>query len=188
MSIRYEFEPTAVLPEYSEVSIAFTVDRKFVVEAVDEEPDGWRLKEVAVDPPYIKDYDIPEPPIRWLRRDTSNWRVVSAYCGGQRVGGAVVAWKTPNLHFLEGRDDVAALWDLRVSPEWRGRGVGSALFKRAVEYAKSRKCSLLKIETQNINVAACRFYAKMGCRLTEIDPNAYPEFPEETQLVWTLDL
>jgi len=42
----------------------------------------------------------------------------------------------------------------------------------------------MMIETQNINVPACRFYSQMGCRLTAINPFAYPEFPEETQLIW----
>jgi ribosomal protein S18 acetylase RimI-like enzyme len=42
--------------------------------------------------------------------------------------GAVVVLKTPSLTMLEGRDDLAMLWDIRVSPEARGQGVGTALF------------------------------------------------------------
>ena len=46
----------------------------------------------------------------------------------------------------------------------------------------------MKVETQNINVPACRFYARMGCELGTIDRFAYPDLPGETQLLWHLDL
>jgi hypothetical protein len=42
----------------------------------------------------------------------------------------------------------------------------------------------MEIETQNNNVAACRFYAKQGCILSSINPDAYPDFPDEVQMIW----
>ena len=75
---------------------------------------------------------------------------------------------------LGGRDDVAVLWDIRVSPRERGRGTGSALFRAAGDWAGARGFRWLKIETQNVNVPACRFYQKMGCTLGAIDRFAYP--------------
>jgi hypothetical protein len=47
---------------------------------------------------------------------------------------------------------------------------------------------LLKIETQNSNVAACRFYAREGCQLRGIHPGAYADFPDEIQLLWYIEL
>jgi hypothetical protein len=44
------------------------------------------------------------------------------------------------------------------------------------------------VETQNVNVAACRFYARQGCVLTAVDPFAYPALPGEIQLLWYKDL
>jgi ribosomal protein S18 acetylase RimI-like enzyme len=85
---------------------------------------------------------------------------------------------------LEGRDDLAVLWDLRVAPEARGRGVGSALFREVEAWARTRGCRELKVETQNVNVAACRFYAHMGCSLGALNSHAYPEVPDEVQLLW----
>ena len=55
---------------------------------------------------------------------------------------------------LGGRDDLAVLWDIRVSPPERGTGVGSALFRAAEDWAGTRGCTWLKIETQNI-LAGC---------------------------------
>lgn len=96
----------------------------------------------------------------------------------------MIAIKTPGLHMLSGRDDIAVLWDIRVSPRERGRGTGSALFRAAGTWAEARGCRWLKIETQNVNVRACRFYQKMGCTLGGIDRFAYPAQPAEVQLLW----
>jgi hypothetical protein len=41
-----------------------------------------------------------------------------------------------------------------------------------------------KSETQNNNVSACRFYAKQGCVLGGINRYAYPDHPDEAQLLW----
>jgi GNAT superfamily N-acetyltransferase len=145
MSIRYVHQSTDVLSDYGDVSSAFTVRSTFQVEAIERGLGGWRLTEGPVDPPYVKDYDLDkdEGPTRWLRWDTSNWRVILALDGSDRVGGAVVAWNTPGSHFLEGRDDIAALWDIRVQPDRRGRGIGSGMFEEAVSYARSRGCRQL---------------------------------------------
>ena len=89
---------------------------------------------------------------------------------------------------LEGREDLACLWDLRVHPDYRGKGVGHLLFSQAVEWARQKHCLRLKVETQNINVPACRFYARHGCELRGINRYAYGEALDETQLLWYLDL
>jgi len=95
-----------------------------------------------------------------------------------------VARDTPGVHMLENRRDLAVLWDLRVAPARRGAGVGTALFRAAAAHASAHGCRQLKIETQNINVAACRFYARRGCTLGAIHRFAYPGLPDEVQLLW----
>ena len=89
---------------------------------------------------------------------------------------------------LEGRDDLGVLWDIRIDPQYRRRGVGSQLFARAAIWARQRSCRTLKIETQNTNVPACKFYACHKCELRAIHPHAYLEIPDEVQFLWYLDL
>ena len=91
---------------------------------------------------------------------------------------------------LAGRDDIAVLWDIRVHPDHRRSGIGTALFAEVVKWSRQKSCKYLKIETQNINVPACRFYAKQGCRLGEINRFAYiePRVAHEVMLVWYLNL
>ena len=136
------------------------------------------LTERTLNLPYVKDYDAieGERPVDWARRfDVSSWRMFTAHIDDRQVGGAVVAVRTYDLKMLAGRDDLAVIWDIRVSPETRGRGVGTALFRAAENWAGGQSCRYLRVETQNINVAACRFYAAQGCELKAVNRDAYPE-------------
>ena len=42
------------------------------------------------------------------RFDVSNWLFLMAFDGDKAVGGATVAFRSPNIHMLQGRDDLAA--------------------------------------------------------------------------------
>jgi GNAT superfamily N-acetyltransferase len=187
LEIRQEAATPGALGEHARISIAFVVDRILEVTLADGGLGGMLLAEIPVADPYVKDYDAieGEGPARWAKRfDISNWGVISACRDGARVGGAVIAFRTDDLYMLDGREDVAVLWDIRVASGHRGSGVGSALFRAAEAWARARDCGWLKIETQNVNTAACRFYRKMGCGLGAIDRFAYPGLPGEVQLLW----
>jgi GNAT superfamily N-acetyltransferase len=185
--IREEALSLAALSEHAAIPIALVVDRVLEVTLLDGGLGGMSLTETAVTDPYIKDYDAIDGARaqHWPGRfDVTHWMLISARRDGAAIGGAVIASKTPGLHMLAGRDDVAVLWDIRVSPRERGGGIGSALFRAAADWAGARGCRWLKIETQNVNVPACRFYQKMGCTLGAIDRFAYPDQPAEVQLLW----
>jgi GNAT superfamily N-acetyltransferase len=191
MRVEVTEETTSILEEYSRTPIAFEVASILTISDKRDNLDAFSLSEHTVDLPYVKDYDAidGESPADWAKRfDMSNWGVFGARLNGKRVGGAVVAFRTPGFTMLEGREDLAVLWDIRVSPEVRGKGVGSALFRAAARWAKVRGCTQLKVETQNFNVPACRFYARQGCRLLTVEPCAYPEFPGEDRLFWYKNL
>jgi len=184
-------EPPTALADYARVPIAFEVHERLAVSVPESGLGGIRLIAERVVPPYVKDYDA-DPgnhPAGWpIRFALSRWGILSAWADGERVGGAVVAWDTPGLDLLEDRPDLAVLWDLRVAPAWRGRGVGTALLRAAEAWAMARGARCLKVETQNINVAACRFYARRGCTLGALHRFAYPALPAEVRLLWYKEL
>jgi GNAT superfamily N-acetyltransferase len=192
MRIEVVEEPLTALAEYARVPIAFEVKEVFDVALHERGLGGFILAARRLDAPYIKDYDAieDERPANWARRfDMSNWGLLAAHAEGVRVGGAVVAFDTAGLDMLEGRGrELAVLWDIRVAPEARGRGVGSALFRAVEAWAMRRGCRWLKVETQNINVPACRFYAQQGCELGAVNRFAYPQLPHEVQLLWYKEL
>ena len=190
MQITVVEESPDSLESYASVSIAFTVLSRLRVEPIESGLAGISISEETVELPYVKDYDAikGEGPTRWRRWDMSNWGILAAYVDGQRVGGAVLARNTEGVNMLEGRADLAVLWDLRVASDSRGMGIGTRLFRDAELWAKSRGCRTLKIETQNVNVPACMLYAKNGCHLGDVFLHAYPHFPNEVRMHWYKDI
>jgi GNAT superfamily N-acetyltransferase len=185
MIVEVTERPASCLAEYARTSIAFTVRR--VLDAAPRADGSFSLTERPLDPPYTKDYDeCPEDlPTSWPGRfDLSRWGFLCAHVGGSPVGWAAIAFDTLGVEMLEGRRDLAVLWDIRVSTEARGRGVGVALFRAVEEWARFRVCRELKVETQNINAPACRFYERQGCVLRGVNPGAYPGLPDEVQFLW----
>jgi GNAT superfamily N-acetyltransferase len=169
--------------DYARVPIAFMVEK---VLDIREAPGGApALAERKIPVPYVKDYDRDDHPTTWPARfDVSRWGLLAAVMKGQRMGGAIIAVDTPGLTMLDGRTDLAVLWDIRVTSGARRKGIGSALFHAVEEWARSRNCREVRIETQNTNVTACRFYQRLGCVLDVVNRHAYLEMPEEIQLLW----
>jgi hypothetical protein len=163
------------LAVYAEIPISFTVESVFHVEVVDQGLGGFKLVEEEVETPYLKDFDSAGDgdtrPERWPKRfDVSNWAFFIAYEGDRPVGGATVAFDTPGVNMLEGRND---------------------LFQHAAAWARERSCRQLKVETSNVDVPACRFYAKQGCVLGTIHRFGYAnclDVAHETMLLWYLEL
>ncbi len=178
------------LEAYGTVPIAFTVRKMLRIDLGGQRGlGGIHLVEEQVSAPYVKDYDCKDGPARWRAGwDLTNWGIFSAFAGQERIGGAVAAFNTEGVDFLEGRKDLVALWDIRVVPRLRGRGVGTKLFHYALEWGRQRGCAAMKVETQNINLPACRFYQRQGCHLGAINRFAYRDFPGEAQLIWYRDL
>lgn len=196
--VKIEEIPPSRLSEYACLSIAYEVRSILQVERLDL---GWgagsgglRLVETPLLKPYIKDYDLCEggSPADWAKEfDVSRWGFLLAWEAEEPVGAAAVAYATPGVYLLERRSDLAVLWDIRVKPQARRKGVGRALFEHAVAWARQRGCTMMKIETQNVNVPACRFYAAMGCELGAIHCYAYtghPQVGDEVMLLWYLVL
>lgn len=177
--------PLSRLAELGEISIAF--ESRSVLEIIPAAGGGFTLREISLEAPLYKDYDsLPDNhPTDWLQRfDTRNWGLLFAVEAGRKLGAAVITYHTLGVEMLEGRPDLAVLWDIRVQPDWRGKGVGSALFRAVLEWAKERACTELKIETQNNNPAAVRFYLKQGCELRQVVEDAYPGLTGEQMLLF----
>jgi len=177
------------LADYNGVPMLTPIESRLAIRLIDGGLGGFQLVEEPVDRPWIKDHGaLTDRVQRW---DTSGWAFLLASVGGVATGGATVAARTPEVSMLDRRDDLALLWDLRVHPDHQRRGVGSALLGRMVEWSRAEGMTQLKIETQDVNVPACRFYAKQGCRLGRIDRHGYagdPRVAHEAMLIWYLDL
>ena len=129
------------LAEYSEIPIRFEVRSLF--EIAGDDPNSAVSREKPVAQPWIKDYDAieGEGPTDWPKRwSVANWGLLAAHAGDIWVGGCVLAYDTDGVNKLEGRDDIVVMWDLRVHPDWRRKGIGRRLFQAAVKWARARHC------------------------------------------------
>ena len=175
------------LAAYETVSIAFEVNSRL---RLDDLRDSGNIIVDLIEP-WLKDYDASQddrPTALPRRFDMSNWGILSAFENDVRLGGALISRDTPGCDMLEGRADLAVIFDLRVASAARGKGVGKALFGAAVLWARQRGCSELMVETQDNNVGACRFYAAMGCDIYKIEVGAYGPELDEAKLIWRFRL
>ncbi len=58
------------------------------------------------------------------------------------------------------------------------------LVDRATEFALQHGYHRMHVETQNVNVPACRFYRAMGFELFVVNARAYDDLPHEAMLIW----
>ena len=191
MNVTVVEDDPANLAEYARIPIGFTVTEVFDENALAALLRGDDAFATPIAEPYWKDYDVHQDsrPTEWPRRfDLSRWTILAAFDDEQRVGGAAVIVEDPQIELLREGDERALLWDLRVAPARRGRGVGSALVRKAAELAARRGARSLRVETQQINVAACRFYAYLGFQLARVTRGAYADLPDEIQLLWDKEL
>jgi ribosomal protein S18 acetylase RimI-like enzyme len=191
MIVEVTEEPISVLSLYAGVPITFTVESILEVTTRNDRPISFPLSERQLDVPYEKNCDAiaGEGPLQWACHfNLSKWALFVARSETRLVGGAAVAFDTPGMTLLEGRQDLAVLWDIRVLADVRRQGVGRTMLENVEAWARLRGCRQLKIETQNTNVPACRFYERRGYQLHAIRHNVYPAFPEEIQLLWSKNL
>ena len=191
MSIEIREAGAEALALYATVITSFMAESELRVELMDGGLGGFRFVEKRVKP-YLKYDDDPEI-LDWPKQhDVSKWGIFIAFDGDRPVAGATVAVGiSAGMTTPFESADTASLWDLRVHPDERRRGVGTMIFGFAADWARQKGLRQLKIETQNVNVPACRFYARQGCKLGAIHRYGYvgcPDVAHEAMLLWYLEL
>ena len=78
--------------------------------------------------------------------------------------------------------------DLCVKKRYKRNGLGSELVAKGIEWGKKKGLSGLTLETQDVNLAACRFYHSIGFEIGGIDKFLYnrskPEISHEIAVFW----
>ena len=153
----------------------FTADRRLVVSATN---DVLRHHTVAR-PPVQKRYP-PEVVDYPSYVDNPDKAIFIAYAG-RRAAGQIRLCRYWNQY--------AYIEDIAVDPGFRRRGIGERLLRRAIEWAHARQLPGVMLETQNINVPACRLYERCGFTLGGCDRFLYRGLhpgTEEIALYWYL--
>jgi putative acetyltransferase len=114
------------------------------------------------------------------------------YAPNQRHGLALEAIFRPHIHFFVARRagqalgcagvalfrDFAEVKRMYVCPQARGQGIADALMDRLAQVARQAGLAVLKLETGDRQLAAIRFYARLGFRdCADFEP--YSSMPVE---------
>ena len=90
--------------------------------------------------------------------DESDRAIGHAFCIHKQVVGDSVLTDVKTLYI----DDIC------VDEEFRKKGVGSALYKHVLEYARSRNCYNITLNVWSCNPGACDFYTALGLKPQKI--------------------
>jgi len=61
--------------------------------------------------------------------------------------------------------------DLYVKPDFRGKGIGTLLIQKVIDYAKETKCHKLRWQVSTWNNPAIEFYKSLGAEIDHTEQN-----------------
>jgi len=137
---------------------------------------AWTYTELLYDVPEVKHYpeddDNPEDYI-------GNPGKAAFFCYEEGAcAGQIKVWACWNGY--------AFIHDIAVTRDHRGQGIGTQLLDAAQGWAKSKGLKGFMLETQDVNLLACRFYAKRGFHIGGADTALYANFDnaDEIAIFW----
>ena len=123
----------------------------------------WTWTEELFETPFEKLY--PNDEIEYSNYIGNPDRIIyMAYIDNQCVGQIRLRRNWNNYCYIE---------DIAVGRQYRGMGIGKNLINAAILWAKNGEMPGLMLETQDINLAACRFYHRCGFELGAVDIMLY---------------
>jgi len=176
------------IPRLVEIRPGFVSDTVLAVEKTGSGIEtGWRLVERRLARPFDKghayDFDREEQANIRARLRRGDGLHLVAERDGRLVGILDI---TPNEW-----NATAFIWNIMLDVDVRGQGLGRELFERGVRWARQQGYRALMLETQTNNVPACKFYARLGCRLEGIRDAYYTNEDierGEVAIFWTYPL
>jgi ribosomal protein S18 acetylase RimI-like enzyme len=155
---------------------SFEVRSKLILHA-----ENGRIGYTIVDvPPYTKQYDREEFDLESYIRNPDKV-IFLANVEGEPAGQVRLRTIWNGYAYID---------LIVVEPDYRNTGVGQALMERAVQWAKDKCFPGIMLETQDINVPACKFYESCGFVLRGFDTHLYKAqdpATEEIALYWYLN-
>lgn len=131
----------------------------------------WNYTEEIFSKPYFKKYEDDEIDMSYVE---DKRKAVFLYYEENNCIGRIKINSNWNGYAL--------IEDIAVSKDYRKNGVGKALLHKATEWALENNLIGLMLETQDMNVSACRFYAKNHFVIGAVDTMLYSNFPTANEI------
>ena len=163
------------IPHVNQCDSSFTVDSKLVL-SVENGRISYTVLDIA---PYGKQYQPEEADYREYVSNPDK-TIFLAYVDNEPAG---------QIRIRKYWNGFAYVDDFAVDAPHRRQGIGRALIQRAIEWARDKGLAGIMLETQNNNLAACRFYESCGFELGGFDAYLYKGLnptTDEIALYWYL--
>lgn len=95
---------------------------------------------------------------------SKEYTFIGAYNGEKCVGLSIMQDKWFKYMYIE---------DLKVSQDYRGKGIGRGLIEKSMEVAREKKYNGIYLVGQDDNLAACQFYLQVGFEIGGFDDHVY---------------
>ena len=137
---------------------------------------AWSYTEYLFEKPYEKHYSAEN--LKYENYIDNPEQIIYLYYDDKKCVG--------QIELKNNWNKFAMIRDIAVSQANRGKGVGSALIQKAIEWAKQNSLKGLMLETQDTNLLACRFYHKIGFQIGGVDTMLYSNFDnaDEIAVFW----
>ncbi|WP_244226686.1 GNAT family N-acetyltransferase [Paenibacillus protaetiae] len=108
--------------------------------------------------------------------DNDHKAILFAFDGDRCVGQLRIVRDWTRFAYIE---------NIAVKKEYRKAGIGRYLFEAGERWAKEKGLRGISLEAQDDNLAACRFYIRMGMQLGGVDAMKYTFNPNiDKALFW----
>jgi ribosomal protein S18 acetylase RimI-like enzyme len=125
----------------------------------------FNLELTVLEIPFIKHWTTKEADIIYYNQIIKDGHSYAALEGDNLVGLIICQErKWNNTLYIE---------HLMIAEGERGKGTGSLLMKKIIEYSSGKNYRLIELETQNTNVPAIKFYEKQGFKITGLNLMLY---------------
>ena len=151
------------IKDINKSNVSYKVFGKIIPEFIENE---WKIKEELLDNTYEYEYPIEEDDYNdFINNYDKN--IFLYYWKNECVGQII---------FKKYWNENTYIQDFAVNRNYRNKGIGSLLMDKVVEWTKNRNLKGIMLETQDVNIAACRFYQKYGFILGGVDIMLYSNF------------
>lgn len=162
--------------DFGRCDMSFRVTSRLILHA-----EGGRVTyTVAEVTPYTKNYGPRLADYTEYSSHPNDRMIFLAYVNDELAG---------EVRLREAWNKFAYLDDFAVEPKYRGQGVGRALIRCCIDWAKAKGFPGISLETQDINVPACILYESCGFELRGFDTHLYKALDpstDEIALYWYL--
>jgi streptothricin acetyltransferase len=151
-----------------QVICGYTTRERYAVRVAEtEEQTTFQLQLEKLPEPFEKDFRgcLLEEELDRYEQMLAEGLSRAAWQGDQLVGLGIAGAEEWNRTLW--------IWEFHIHPAFQGLGIGHRLMDALADAGRSAGMRTLRVETQNTNVPAIRFYRRVGFHLEGIDVSFY---------------